>query len=348
MSIIKQKPPFKKRWVVIIVLLLFINFYQFPYYFTKPGDAKILHTVIEVEGAFEDEGTFMLTTVRMGKANVITYVWAHMSDARELIHEEFIRRSGETDQEYHHRQLMMMNSSQDIATIVAYNKAGKEAYYKNHGVIVTGTIEEMPAFEQLQLGDLIVAVDGTTVKTVDDLLAQLAEKQKDDDVLLSVLRDDVQKDVELFVTSFPEEIDDTGERIGIGITSPVTKRELKVHPNVKIDTNKIGGPSAGLMFSLEIFNQLNEDDITKGFHIAGTGSINEDGEVGRIGGVKQKVIAAERAGAHFFLAPNEFDSETSNYVEAVETAKAINAKMEIVPVDTFGEALEFLENLDPK
>jgi Lon-like protease len=348
MAFTSKLPPFKKRWIIIIALLLFINFYQFPYYFTKPGDAKVLHTVIEVEGAYEDKGTFMLTTVRMGQANLITYLWAKMSDSRELIHEEFIRRSGETDQEYHHRQLMMMSSSQDIATIIAYNKAGKEAFYINHGVIVTGTIEEMPAFEQLQLGDLIVAVDGTNIKTVDELLNQLGEKQKDDEVLLTIIRDETEKDVELFVTSFPTEIDDTGERVGIGITSPVTKRELKVNPNLTIDTNKIGGPSAGLMFSLEIFNQLNEGDIAKGYHIAGTGSINEDGEVGRIGGVKQKVIAAERAGAHFFFAPNEFDSATSNYVEAVETAKAIKAKMKVVPVDTFEEALSFLEGLDPR
>ncbi|OIJ09790.1 hypothetical protein BKP35_14995 [Anaerobacillus arseniciselenatis] len=348
MSIIEKKPPFKKRWIVIIVLLLFINFYQFPYYFTKPGDAKVLNTVIEVENAYKDEGTFMLTTVRMGKANTITYLWAYMSDARELIHEEFIRRSGETDQQYHHRQLMMMSSSQDIATILAYKKAGKEAYYKNYGVIVTGMIEEMPAYDALQIGDVIVAVDGTTVKTVDDLLEELGEKQKNDDVLLSIIRNDAETDVELHVASFPEEIDETGERFGIGITSPVTKRELKVNPPLKIDTDEIGGPSAGLMFSLEIFNQLSDGDITKGYHIAGTGSVNEDGEVGRIGGVKQKVIAAERAGAHFFFAPNEFDSETSNYVEAVETAESINAKMKIVPVDTFEEAIEFLENLDPK
>jgi Lon-like protease len=348
MAIIQKYPSFKKRWIFLIIIVLIINFYQLPYYFTKPGDAKVLHTVIEVEGRYEDKGTFMLTTVRMGQANIINYLWAKWSDARELIHEDFVRRSGETDEEYHHRQLMMMSSSQDLATIVAYNKAGKEAYYTNFGVIVTGKIENMPAFELLQLGDLIVAVDQTDITTVDELLAQIGDKQKEDQVSLTIVRDGVKKDVELYVTSFPEELDPSGERVGIGITSPVTKRELSVKPNIFIDTNKIGGPSAGLMFSLEIYNQLIENDITKGYHIAGTGSINEDGEVGRIGGVKQKVIAAERAGADFFFAPNEFDSPTSNYVDAVAAAKLINAKMKIVPIDTFEQALEFLEKLDPK
>ena len=102
------------------------------------------------------------------------------------------------------------------------------------------------------------------------------------------------------------------------------------------------------MFSLEIYNQLMKEDITKGYNIAGTGSINEQGEVGRIGGVKQKVIAAEQAKADIFFAPNEFGSPTSNYQEALEVANQLNVKIKIVPIDTFDEALEYLNNLEAK
>lgn len=344
----EKLPILKKRWILLIILILILTVYQLPYYFTKPGDAKILHTVIDVEGSYEDQGTFMLTTVRMGQANIINYLWAKWSDTRDLIHRDFVRRSGETDEEYHHRQLMVMSTSQDIATIVAYNKAGKEAYYTNLGVIVTGTIENMPAFGLLELGDLIVAVDQKKITTVDDLLAEIGDKQKNDEVSLTIVRDGVEKDVKLYVTSFPEELDPSGEKVGIGITSPITKRELTVNPTIEIDTKEIGGPSAGLMFSLEIYNQLSKEDITKGYHVAGTGSINEDGEVGRIGGVKQKVIAAERAGAEFFFAPNEFDSPTSNYVDALAAAESVKAKIKVVPIDTFEQALQFLEGLEPK
>ncbi|WNF35569.1 PDZ domain-containing protein [Bacillaceae bacterium IKA-2] len=338
----------KKRWIFLIIILLFVNFYQFPYYFTKPGDAKVLHTVIEVAGAYEDEGTFLLTTVRMGKANVVNYYWAKWSNSRELIHEDFIRRGGETDEDYHHRQMMMMSSSQDIATIVAYNYAGKKAYYENYGVFVTGTVEGMPAFGLLQVGDLITEVDENKITTVDELLAQLEDKRKNDEVFLTVVRDDTKTKLELSVTTFPEDLDSAQDRVGIGITSPITKRELIASPIIKIDTNKIGGPSAGLMFSLEIYNQIIKEDITKGYAIAGTGSLNEVGEVGRIGGAKQKVIAAERAGANFFFAPNEFDSLTSNYTEALQTAEENNVKMKIVPIDTFEDAIKFLATLDPK
>ena len=78
-----------------------------------------------------------------------------------------------------------------------------------------------------------------------------------------------------------------------------------VDPKVKIDSHEIGGPSAGLMFTLEIYNQLVEDDLTRGHEIAGTGTINEKGEVGPIGGIQQKVVAASDAGAEVFFAPNE-------------------------------------------
>ena len=90
--------------------------------------------------------------------------------------------------------------------------------------------------------------------------------------------------------------------IGIGL---VDDRELIVNPNVRVNTEEIGGPSAGFMFSLEIYNQLTEDDLTRGYNIAGTGTMLQMGTVGEIGGIQQKVIAAEKSGAEIFLAPNQ-------------------------------------------
>ena len=80
-------------------------------------------------------------------------------------------------------------------------------------------------------------------------------------------------------------------------------------PKVTVKTDEIGGPSAGFMFSLEIYNQLTEEDLTKGYQIAGTGTIDADGTVGPIGGIEQKIVAADKAGAEFFFAPNEKGSK---------------------------------------
>ncbi|MBU9711236.1 SepM family pheromone-processing serine protease [Evansella tamaricis] len=341
----KQQSGSYIKWTIFILILLAINYYELPYYFTIPGDAKVLTEVIEVEDGYDYEGTFMLTTVRMGKANVVNYIWAMFSDQREIIPENQIRPEGETDEEYQHRQLMMMAGSQELAVIVAYQHAGKTAFFENRGVFVTSVIPDMDAEGKLQMGDKIIAVDGDEVLDSTKLLSVLGEYNIGDSVTLTVEREGTVADVDIEIFPFPEDINATGDRGGVGIANPVTDRELVNEPEVSIDTAKIGGPSAGLMFSLEIYNQLVPEDITKGYHIAGTGTINEDGDVGRIGGVKQKVIASHNAGAAYFLAPNEGGSPESNYAIAQETADSLKTDMVVVPVDTFEEALEFLRNL---
>ncbi|WP_078595457.1 SepM family pheromone-processing serine protease [Evansella clarkii] len=333
------------KWIILIVIILAINFYQLPYYFTVPGDAKVLSEVIDVEERHDYEGSFMLTTVRMGPANVVNYVWALVSDERELIPENQIRPEGETDDEYHHRQMMLMSSSQEVAVYVAYNHAGETAYFENYGVIVTGLVPAMDAEEKLEAGDRIIEVAGEEVLEAESLLNVLSEYEIGDTVSMTVERGDETLEVDLEVMPFPEDLDPEGERGGVGISYPVTDSELIKDPEISIDTDTIGGPSAGLMFSLEIYNQLLEEDITKGYDIAGTGSIDLEGNVGRIGGVNQKVIASDNAGADFFFAPSEQGIEQSNYETALETAESIGTEMEIVPIDTFEEALEFLENL---
>jgi PDZ domain-containing protein len=102
------------------------------------------------------------------------------------------------------------------------------------------------------------------------------------------------------------------------------------------------------MFSLEIYNQLTKEDITKGHHIAGTGTIDVNGTVGPIGGIEQKINAADKAGAEIFFAPNEKGAKDSNYRAAVKTAKDIGTKMKIVPVDTFDDAVHYLQKLPQK
>jgi PDZ domain-containing protein len=102
------------------------------------------------------------------------------------------------------------------------------------------------------------------------------------------------------------------------------------------------------MFSLEIYNQLNKEDYTKGYQIAGTGTIDPDGTVGPIGGIEQKIVAADKAGAEIFFAPNVKGGKDSNYPAAVKTARDIHSKMKIVPVDTFDDAINYLNKLPNK
>ncbi len=143
--------------------------------------------------------------------------------------------------------------------------------------------------------------------------------------------------------SFP----DDPKRAGIGVAL-YTDRNVKVKPDLHFSIENIGGPSAGLMMSLEIYNQLTKPDETKGYNIAGTGTIDVDGKVGPIGGIDQKVVAADKAGKDIFFAPNQNGAENSDYKNAVKTAKAIKSDMKIVPVDTMQDALDYLDQLKVK
>ncbi|KGA97033.1 hypothetical protein AJ85_13690 [Alkalihalobacillus alcalophilus ATCC 27647 = CGMCC 1.3604] len=346
---------FKKRYIILIVLFCALYFYQLPYYYSEPGSAEILSQYIELEGAEEataneDVGTFMLTTIQMGRANTFLYLWSYLSPYRVLHPDETIRYEGESDREYHHRQIMLMNNSQQAATIIAYEKAGKDVQYDYQGAIITQLIEEMPAEEKLEIGDRIIEIDGQTVRHVEDLFSLLEGKGEEDIVTFTLIRNDVEETYEVGFSKFPEQYLQEGEeeRVGIGIANPVTAREVTFDPDIKMDTEQIGGPSAGLMFSLEIMNQLSEEDLTKGYHIAGTGSISESGTVGRIGGAAQKLVAAEKAGADYFFAPSEEGRTDSNYAQALEAAEDIDANVVVVPIDTIDDALEFLEQLEGK
>ncbi|AST92164.1 MULTISPECIES: SepM family pheromone-processing serine protease [Sutcliffiella] len=339
----KNKRIYGRALVVGIILAVILNFITLPYYVTRPGYAQDLRPIVMVEDRYEDEGRFMLTTVKMSKANIFTYLMAKWDEYQFIYPLEQIRSEGETDQEYNHRQLYYMEDSKETAIKVAYERADKEVNIISKGVYVLRTVANMPAADLLQIGDRIVEVDGIETPNSDVFMGLVGEKAVGDTLNVTFVRDDEVDTVPITLQPFPDE----PERAGVGIQL-VTDLEITTSPNVEIDSAKIGGPSAGLMFSLEIYNQLMDEDIAKGYKIAGTGTINQNGEVGRIGGAKQKVYAAHKSGVDYFFAPYENGAENSNYNEAVAAAEDIGTKMVIVPVNTFDDALNYLKDLQPK
>jgi PDZ domain-containing protein len=173
----------------------------------------------------------------------------------------------------------------------------------------------------------------------------ISKRKKRDFITLTYERNQKINETKIELASFKDE--ENKDKVGIGI-GLVDDRELIVNPNVRVNTEEIGGPSAGFMFSLEIYNQLTKDDLTRGYNIAGTGTIDPNGDVGEIGGIHQKVIAADKVGAEIFLAPNQDGKQGSNYQIALKTAKDIGTDMKVIPVDTFDETIDFLKNLEPK
>lgn len=334
-----------RRLIIIMAILLAVSFFSLPYYVSKPGMAKELDPIIEVEGGYEGKGNFMLTTVRMGRANIYSYAMAKLSKYQKIYPLEEVRSDEETDEEYNVRQLHLMDASKLAAIEIAYKKAGKPIQYEYTGVYVLNVIPQMPAEGKLKPGDRIFKVDDYEFASSKEFLDYVGGKKAGDAIILTYERNHEIHDTELMIDYFKDA--DYKGRAGVGI-GLVDDKQILVEPQVSVNTEEIGGPSAGFMFSLEIYNQLTKSDLTKGYEIAGTGTISPDGTVGRIGGIEQKIIAADKADVDIFLAPNENGKKDSNYNAAVETAEDIGTDMKIVPVNTFNDAVDYLNKLEAK
>ncbi|WP_138415036.1 SepM family pheromone-processing serine protease [Aquibacillus sediminis] len=329
--------------VIVIVFVAFLVGYRLPYYIYKPGGADALNPIVEVTDGYESDGDMHLVTVRGGPATPFQYLLASIRPYHDIDPIEEVFPEGISQEDYHKAQLQMMESSQKQSTVVAYQAAGADIDINYEGIYVVNVMEGMPADGILQTGDKILQVDNQTISKTDHLIDYVSSKQPGAVITLTVERNQERVETEMELESFPDQ-----DKVGLGI-GLVTNLEIEhVEPEVKFASGEIGGPSAGLMFSLEIYDQLTELDISKGYHIAGTGEISYEGQIGRIGGIDKKVIAADSQGCDIFFAPNEGGADDSNYKIASQTAEDIETDMEIVPVDTFDDALKYLEELPPK
>ncbi|WP_282020774.1 SepM family pheromone-processing serine protease [Planomicrobium okeanokoites] len=333
-------------YLVLMAVVVFISFYRMDSYITRPGNAYELSPLVEVQnGDEDDEGSFSLMTVSMLNATPALYVYAMFQDGYKVLQPDQVRSPHETEEEYNVRQLKLMSDSQVNALKAAFETADMPYEVETAGVFVLNVLEGGAADDILKAGDRVLSIDGNEFDNQQDFIDYLAEKQVGDAVELVIERN--ERELVETVTLEPLPTDD--ERAGLGI-SFVEDKTITTDPEVSIDSEEIGGPSAGLMFTLEIINQLMEEDITKGYDVAGTGTMESEGEVGRIGGIDQKVMAADSDDMEIFFAPDDevsADNE-SNYDVAVETAEKIGTDMEIVPVKTLQDALDYLEQLQPK
>lgn len=342
---------------IAIGLLFIVYFIPLPLYVFKPGTAEVLAPMVQVkQAAGADRGEFMLTTVELSDVNLVSYVLSFVRPYQELRLKKELLQNNETREEYSQRQEIVMLTSQADAIQAAYNKLGVPYHIQKDGVVVQQVYPEFPASETLHAGDYILEIDGQAIQTYEELRAAVGNKQAGDTVKIVYKRGGVTrtKDIALAVLPEQEDVAEDAKRVGLGIV-PAEVHSVKAESpdhQIEIKAGEIGGPSAGLMFALEIYNRLSAEDITKGYKIAGTGEIDPDGKVGVIGGIKHKVVAADRAGAEIFFAPEDYKSPTGgtipNYSDAKARAEEMATSMKIVPVATLDDALKYLAALTPK
>ncbi|WP_217585699.1 SepM family pheromone-processing serine protease [Lentibacillus saliphilus] len=328
--------------VAVIVIAFFLSSYKLPYYIYKPGGADALNPIVEVADGYESSGDMHLVTVSGGQATPIQYLLSMVLPHHEIRDLAEVFPDDITREEYMHAQLEMMENSQEASMVVAYQAANANIQIDYNGVYVAQIFDQMPAQGVLESGDQIIQINGQDVNKAADMIEIVDQLNAGDPIELVIKREEATMTKQITLVEYENQEGKIG--IGVGL---VTDRHVEVDPKVTFSSGRIGGPSAGLMFSLEIYDQLTEEDVTKGYQVAGTGQIDYEGNVYRIGGVDKKVVAADREGCDIFFAPNEQGDADSNYQAAVKKAAEIGTDMEIVPVDTFNDALDYLSKQSP-
>ncbi|HWJ78376.1 MAG TPA: SepM family pheromone-processing serine protease [Niallia sp.] len=334
---------FKRTWLNIILgILVILLFIPTPYYLNQPGSIEELASKVTVEDGHKSEkGSLNLTTVYSIKASN-PYIWLYglVAPHTEIRKEEEVK-GNLSDEEYNALLLHMMDTSKQNAIIASLTAAKKEVEYQYNGIFVAQVLDNSKAKSIIQVGDIIKKVDGQEFTKSQQLIDYLKGKHLGDQVEIEFMHGKKMQKANIEVIELNKE---TG-KVGIGI-SPEDNMTINPSIEVEIDSENIGGPSAGLMFSLEIYNQMVNEDLTKGYKVAGTGTMDAKGNVGQIGGIEHKIVAAHKADVDIFFYPKDINSYDTNEKEIKEKVKEEGYNdIKIVPVSTLKEAIDYLEKI---
>ncbi|WP_261805777.1 SepM family pheromone-processing serine protease [Lapidilactobacillus luobeiensis] len=341
----------KKKWLrpflTVLGILLVAAFFllPLPQYIEQPGSAESLKPFVTVDGQHDQKkGDYMLVTVGIRQATAFSWLMAQTNDFQETVSRQDLMGTADSAT-YDRVQEYYMTNSINNAITQAYRAAKKTYQVDFLGIYVMEVIPTSSLAGKIQVGDTITAVDGHHFKNNQGFIDYLKNKKIGAQVTIDYLRAKKSATTTAKIIALPGT-----KRHGLGITLTDRTRVTTKIP-VKIDAGDIGGPSAGMMFSLQVYEQLTGNQLRRGRKIAGTGTIAADGTVGAIGGIDKKVVAADRAGATIFFAPDDPVTKAikradpdylNNYQTAKKAAKKIGTKMKIVPVKKFNDVLTYL------
>ncbi len=295
---------------------------------STPVDLGELVTV-EVPGAEPVAGQFLLTAVNLRRAAPLDLVVVLFDDDAQLLGVPQILAPGQGDEDFFDAQREVFSSTAEIAAGVGLQAAGYEVF-AGDGVRVVSVVEGSPADGVLAEGDLVVEVDGEPVATGQELVAAVTDPEAGGrERTLTVRRGESEQQVS--VTPRPLQ----GDAPQLGVRAETVGLRVELPSGVSVDAGRVGGPSAGLMVALTVFDLADKVDLAAGRRIAGTGSIEPGGNVLPIGGLAAKVAASARAGAEVFLVPGVQEAEAF-------AALPPGSEMQVMGVDTFREAVDVL------
>lgn len=338
--------------LVLIALLCAGVLIRVPYAEMSPGPT--VNTLAEHDGepvlqiagrkTYPTDGHLNMTTVRVTSAdyrmNLVEAVYGWLAHDDKVVPHDTLYPDGKTEEQSTQENAEEFNQSQESAKVAAL-----EALHipVRSWVIVSTVVKGSPAEGKLHAGDVIKAVDGSAVKEPGDVAKLVTRHKPGQDVVFTIVPAKEQAAAEKAnrtatttqkVTITTAKSDDSGARRAVVGISAGTDHTFPFSIDIKLAD--VGGPSAGLMFALGIYDKLTPGSLTGGAFVAGTGTIDDEGKVGPIGGIELKTVGARSKGARYFLTPAD---------NCAAAAKDTPSGLRLVKVSTIDDALDALKDI---
>jgi Lon-like protease len=320
--------------IVVLLALTVLILFNIPSgdYLLLPDIAHPVAPLVRVQGGRPSTGPggiyFVDVIERRASEFERLFPWIHSNAT--LVPADLIVPPGSTGAAARAADLRAMQISQQVAAAVALRRLGYHVVVRPDGVIVDAVDLGTDAYRKLQPADVIVGIDGKPTPTIAKLRRVLGRVTPRAVVQVRIRRGN--KTVTEPIRTVADPQDPARALIGF---APAQAAQIRLPIRVSIDAEGIGGPSAGLAFALEVMQQLGRN-VDGGRRVAATGEMQLDGAVGPIGGVKQKVFDARKAGVDVFLVPAG---------DNARVARRYAGPVHVIPVHTFGQALQALATL---
>ena len=314
------------NFLLFLVLFTIVLNIRVPYVIKRPGGIISLDNRIEVNGK-NIKNNYYTSYVSMNDGTVLSFIMGKIMPKWEVVKEKEYVPSNVSYEELAKIEKFMMYESNNTAIKTVYDKLGIDYKLDNKGLYVYYSHKDYD--NNLQVGDRIKTCNGTDIKYFDELKKCIYES-KNDYVTLNIIRDDKEEIVKSYIKDV-----NNNKLIGVNIY-----QDYKLDSDEKVEIKTLKreyGSSGGLMTTLAIYDALSEDDLSRGRKISGTGTIEFDGSVGEIDGIKYKILGAAKKNVDIFFVPKD------NYKEALKYKKKYNLKIKLVKVETLDDAINYLK-----
>lgn len=328
---IKFRKYLKQNWLYLLlfVFLLALATYRLPFYIDSTGGLINTSTRVSVEKAYKVKGSFNMTYVNEVQATVPLWLVTLINKNWDVVQVKDITYGDMTVDEVIEYGRITLREGAKNAVEVAYKKAGLDVKESNKKTIVVYRSEN--AKTDLKVGDTIESINGKQMTDFDSISDYIKNFKVGQTITIEVTNNNKKYTRHAKIVKI-----DNQAKIGIVL---LETRDINETPKctLKYDSSE-SGTSGGLMTALTIYNYLVKEDLTGGKIISGTGTIEKDGSVGEIAGVKYKLAGAVKNKADVFLVP-----AGDNYKEAIKLKKENNYKIKIVSISNFDQAVKYLE-----